>query len=1037
MAPESKEIKSRGVAELSARLASLQRRVAAMLMVQGGLQVAAWLMTLWLAGLLLFVLGVNASGIKTVFWLLIVWVLGTGFWRYVWYPRGLYANKPRAMARLLERRSGLKGNRFIIAVELAARKQSGDAVEDELSRMAVEDGARAADDIDPVAAVPVSVLRHSFAFLGVAALVLALTLWGAPRVSTTYGAMLTSLPGTGIAANGIMDFIVGDISVSYVYPQHTGMEPRSIPGTSGDLEAIKGTVATLTIHTDKPYSDAEIVINDSQRLAMEKTGPASFRGTLTLLEKGSYRFQLDDISDASVHGIDVLPDKAPQVTIITPPIEIEIRDTEAVSIGYAVTDDFGLGEISLVFDYDDGTGNRARRRVPILDGQGSREIGGAYQWELVEQSFIQGDRVHYHLEALDNDTLDGPKTGQSAVHTLKIFSMREHHEDVLKQQEKLFEKLLDFLATLLENPAPRDTGTATLPRKDVIALAQRDLAGVQDIQGAVSDILEQMETDQLTAQYVLDSYQEMLVAYAESARRFSISVPLTWKPGVAGGNPGMGDPAPLYWISMVWSLDNQLIDRLETDIDHLMELINKQRYDSLVALGEEIKNRQEDLARMLEQYSKTQDDALKQQILKDIEALKKKIEGLMKELSKLLSTMPEGFVNMDAMRKGTDTDPLKSMAEKLAKDDLAGAMKDLDALAKNLESMLNELKEGSGRMGEDMFDEAFAKMDQWMNDLQDLEYRQNRIATKSENIAADVQKKMQQQVAKKLKEFREDLLQEIQRLQKETGAFRESKFTPGYVMRQVEALQRNAADMENLVKADDLATTREVAREAQGRVESVERDFSLLPGLDPQAKTNKAAAKKARRTIDTIMKLLDRIMPDSSRFATPEQKQEMQRLGQGQQDIEREGIRMQQRLKELLKDIPGMPSSTEEGMRQARQAMGQAQQKLMQNSAQPGAQQARQAQKSLKSVRDGMEQSMEGMKSGMKPGGMRPMPGMNRGRKKYGGRRNNGDEKVNIPSAEQYKVPSELREDLLKTMKEASPKKYKQQNKKYYQGLIK
>ena len=1009
-----------------------------MLAVQGTVQGCAWLMIVWLAGLLCFALGVNPVGIQVAFWLACLWVLASVVYKYLWYPHHVYALHPGEMARLLERQSGIAGNRFVIAVQLGRKARPEDEVEASLSRLAVEQGSQAVQDVDISKALPVSAMRNSGIFFIAALGLVLISLWIAPKTGTAYGSALLTLPGNGVVANGAMDFIVGDISVEYTYPQHTGWEAKSIPGTSGDLEAIKGSVATLTIHTDKPYSDAEIIINNEQRLAMEKTGPASFRGAITLLEKGSYRFQLDDISDASLHSIDVLPDKAPKVTIITPPVEIEIRDTESVAIGYGISDDFGLGEIALVFDYDDGTGNRAHRRVPVMDGQGSRDVGGEYIWELVELSFIQGDRVHYHLEALDNDTLDGPKTGHSAVHTLKIFSMREHHEEVLKKQEKLFEKLLEFIATLLENPVPRDAGKAGMLRKDVIALAQRDLAGVQDVQGVVQDVLTDMDTDQLTAQYVLDAYQEMVSAYGDIARRLKMSSPISWQEGMvkAAGNPTMKDPAPLYWLSMVWSLDNQLIDRLETDIVNLMDLINKQRYDSLVALGEEIKRRQEDLARMLDQYSKTQSDDLKQQIIQDITTLKKKIDELMQELSKLLSTIPERFMNMDAMRDGADTDPLKNMADKLAADDLEGALKELDALAKNLESMISELKEGSGRMGEDMFDEAFAKMEQWMNDLQDMEYRENRIASKSEKIAKDVQKRMQQQVEKKLNQFKGDLLKEIKRLQKSARGFKESRFTPSYVNRQIEALQRNAADMEDLVKANDLATTREVAREAKGRAESVKRDFTMLPEKDANSRSNKAIAKKAEQNVDAILRLLDRIMPDPSRFASQEQKQEMNRLGQAQQELEREGFRMEQRLKELMKEIPGMPQSSEDGMRQARNAMGQAQQKFMKNSAQPGAQQARQAQKSLKSVRDGMEKAMQGMKSGMKYGGMRPMPGMQKGQR-HGGRRNKGDEKVNIPSAEQYKVPSELREDLLKTMKEAAPKKYKQQNKKYYQGLIK
>src|SRR5690606_1143902 len=47
-----------------------------------------------------------------------------------------------------------------------------------------------------------------------------------------------------------------------------------------------------------------------------------------------------------------------------------------------------------------------------------------------------------------------------------------------------------------------------------------------------------------------------------------------------------------------------------------------------------------------------------------------------------------------------------------------------------------------------------------------------------------------------------------------------------------------------------------------------------------------------------------------------------------------------------------------------------------------------------------------------------------------------GDEKVAIPSADQYKVPEEFRKDILEAMKQDAPDAFKEQVKGYYEEIV-
>ncbi len=92
----------------------------------------------------------------------------------------------------------------------------------------------------------------------------------------------------------------------------------------------------------------------------------------------------------------------------------------------------------------------------------------------------------------------------------------------------------------------------------------------------------------------------------------------------------------------------------------------------------------------------------------------------------------------------------------------------------------------------------------------------------------------------------------------------------------------------------------------------------------------------------------------------------------------------------------------------------------------------------LKEMMEGMQaQGSPGMPgSGMQMGGMPQGNKPDKGRQRSNRGRGVNVDDVNIPSAEDYKVPKEFREDILRGMKEKYPKDYEDKVKKYYEELI-
>src|SRR5262249_21148712 len=139
---------------------------------------------------------------------------------------------------------------------------------------------------------------------------------------------------------------------------------------------------------------------------------------------------------------------------------LEVDPQGQVPIAWSATDDYGLQQISLVFQR---AGSKEERVVLMTPSVPARRLRGAYTWEIAPLKLRAGDRVPYHLEAKDNDAVDGAQKGVSATQAIKVFSAAEHSREALIRVQALWERLVALLADRLEEkPAPPEGDAASM-----------------------------------------------------------------------------------------------------------------------------------------------------------------------------------------------------------------------------------------------------------------------------------------------------------------------------------------------------------------------------------------------------------------------------------------------------------------------------------------------------------------------------------------------------------------------------------------------
>jgi hypothetical protein len=93
------------------------------------------------------------------------------------------------------------------------------------------------------------------------------------------------------------------------------------------------------------------------------------------------------------------------------------------------------------------------------------------------------------------------------------------------------------------------------------------------------------------------------------------------------------------------------------------------------------------------------------------------------------------------------------------------------------------------------------------------------------------------------------------------------------------------------------------------------------------------------------------------------------------------------------------------------------------------------ALQSLQSLKQGLQQQQQQAGAGQGKG--LPRPFASGSRRGQGNGRENEDKALKLPDEDPNKASRELRQDVMEAMKQGAPDRYRDQNKRYYEELVK
>ncbi len=947
------------------------------------------------------------------------------------------ARSPRRLARLLGGPSEL-----LSSVELSHDPDPQGASTELLSLLHVR-AAAAAKKVDLGRALPWWWLRRPLALLAAACAAWLLLTMLAPRhVSRGFARLWRGDSG---APQVELSPIAGDLSITYLYPAYTGLPPRTEEGTAGDLHAPRGTEVRIAARADRDLAQAFAVVNGAAvKLDAQGQGHRQLSGSFTLDKAGEWSLRFSDARGRTVaqgpsRPIEIVQDAAPQVTIETPKQAVlEVDPQGQVQIGWSATDDYGLQQISLVFQ---SAGSKEQHIALVTPAAPAKRLRGTYAWEIATLKLRPGDKVSYHLEAKDNDAVDGAQKGVSVTQAIKIFSAAEHSREALVRAQALWERLVLLLGDRLEEkPAPASFDEAL---QWYAQTAQRDRdarALVAEMVAASTELLK----DKLAPKAVGRALRYASASLGPALQRTSIArAPLSrGAQGHEGSVRNFG-----------FALGNEIKEE-EKDVLYLQDLLDRARLDAMRELGKELQASRRELARLAEKLRKAPDEETRDELLSEVERMRERIQDLMSRMSELAKGIQDEHLNREAaesMEKEQDLlGQLSDIQKKLQSGRVDEALKELDRLSQQLEKLEQDLQSKAGKEQSGQYAQEAKELREAANKLRDLQEKEQALQKETSQLRRDLrqqaQKKFDQkggkELAKKLREKAEAAKKAIAQIDPKVAEHLGLEDT-------LDMAQGRTADLSRALELGDFDESLDLAERAlravetlQGRIAMEDQLAQRYPGYarDPAAvRRGLQGAAGAQPPLSEVVQTLQEALPREGQGMSQEQLQKLRQQAQQQGGIKDRLGRVREQLGEVGKKMPIFGPQHEEMLRQAQDGMGQAEQRLNRGEPRGGQAGEEQALEKLKQFQEAMEKLAK-QQQGQGPGGGIPMPwGEPSG--ESGDQDGESDsmrhDHVEIPDAESSRAPAEFRKELLDAMKQAPPEKYKERVKQYYEELVK
>ena len=535
-------------------------------------------------------------------------------------------------------------------------------------------------------------------------------------------------------------------------------------------------------------------------------------------------------------------------------------------------------------------------------------------------------------------------------------------------------------------------------------------------------------------------------------------------------------------MDQVLDLENQLSELTEKLREEFESIKNKESPLNANELKSKLNKVQQTLKKLLEKLSQQNQSlpdeflnskAFKSMDLKEMINSVEKIkelanQGKMDEAMAELNKMVEELRNFAEQLNQTESS-MEDMVDTQMMEKLDQSMRDLEMLEKKQRKIINDtseinqkLKQKQSKQFDSLITNFFEELKKDVESIlaileDDKKYlnehaamkKTNELLEKESTLNQEIQSLGQKAIDSSLKEQLAENFAELNKRRRQlsetlmeiaslrTQGFQEFKENLPQLKKKYDTL-KELADLNDLNEFNLLFknTYPEVLR-WQGNMRASRNSLEDIGGkmsddLKQVSQLNREISKK-------LGSLKRTLQASNETFLSDEEKEKLGKMAQQENSIRKKTEGMKKQFQEMNQKNPLLPPDLAQNMQMAGKNLKNAESRLKQNQIQRSIESENKAMKSIQQTQKilkEMQNSNTQMSRKGKPKNQLQLGRGSRRDSRRGGAVRMQKEKVLLPSEDQYKVPSEFREEILDAMKKETPKNYEQLVNEYYKELV-
>ncbi|MCL4305702.1 hypothetical protein KJZ99_07285 [bacterium] len=582
------------------------------------------------------------------------------------------------------------------------------------------------------------------------------------------------------------------LSVTLTPPAYTGLEAKTLEENVGDISAVIGTKAKVTVSATRPLSRAVLEFFDlgenaatpRETLALVLDGSKA-SGEFTVSKSGTYHIHLTgsdglESRDPIIYRINARPDEAPVITLLEPAQDLEIAADIKVAVVAGAADDYGFSRMNLRYyrtspwdqpgDIADENFEKLALDYRMLEpGRCIAETA----FDLTPLQLLPEDQVLMFVEVWDNDRISGPKRAKSETRLLRFPSMAE----IFERQEQMEERRTITLEELLsESQDLREQVEKAVEEfksnPEMSYERKQEVAELMEKQEQMTQVLEQVsqaiEQQQMVNQ-IRSLYSPEVMEKMEQIRELVEEViSPEMREAMRKLNEAMQQPTPEEMrkaLENFQKMQEQFNLALDQTLNMLKQMQAEKKLDELARRLDELARQQEQLNEKMDQDSpKSAQENAKQQ-----EKLSEEMRKIEQEMKKLAEQMKkdqlQGEKEAQELNQEMQQEELSEQMEQNSQNMQMGQKQSAKKQGKKQQRKMAEFAQQMQNLRQQMQSnqdlETMMEMEKARDKMLDLSMRQEQLWQESQNVDPNSPQ------MNELAEEQENLKQAMKRIQED------------------------------------------------------------------------------------------------------------------------------------------------------------------------------------------------------------------------------------------------------------------------------